>query len=205
MSHVDMFAEENNGFPSGIAGHAATLAGHNVIEYEEEEIQKLAQDWLGLTDEMASYIFGGKMLAYGGEVELERIYVMDVVSHLYHFKSFWQNPKPTYNKNILNKAMIYRVADVVEAKEHKPYQIEGEVFNMAIYENCGSPRCIAGWAVYMEKPHLLKGCETHEAAAEILGFDHDLSHYIFNGMFSWKNINDITQKEAASVLRSLVE
>lgn len=95
----------------------------------------------------------------------------------------------------MNKARILELTDFIEAlPDHK--------FDMSVYEDCGTPCCIGGWAVWKyDRPlfnHLVASRGIfQEPAASVLGLDEEQAGGLFNGFGS--------KQQAVATLRHLAE
>lgn len=105
----------------------------------------------------------------------------------------------------MNTQFIHKLANHIETLPHSFYDEGG--FSMECYTHtCGSPSCIAGWAIYLSNHSLTiadngtDGDSLHALAAAIL----DISDYTANELFT-PNLRwaDITPRQAATTLRHL--
>jgi len=102
----------------------------------------------------------------------------------------------------MNKEFILELADKIESLKPK------DGFSMEdFYHDCGTPSCIAGWALHMAGKEVdLSSCDFNKCqdnARDLL----DISESDATILFYAENaqIRRITQKEAATALRKLVE
>lgn len=110
----------------------------------------------------------------------------------------------------LNVPAVRMLADIVENQKHGN-GIDDTGFNMSRYNNsCGSPACIAGWAVWMEygsdEDYNVTVDDVAEEAGKILGI-HEPSDqmHLFLGHEFIGDLPKITPKDAAKVLRHLAD
>lgn len=105
----------------------------------------------------------------------------------------------------MNKERILALAELIENQPHE--ELESEFgFNMEDFTHpCGTPSCIAGWAVFqaggLEKDYHANS----KVAAEILGLEHRQAEDLF---FAWRSkigLEEITPFHAAATLRHLAE
>lgn len=95
---------------------------------------------------------------------------------------------------MLNSDLLHRIADKIEAEpEHyRQSQWCSAIFSLGDDGSatvCGTAYCVAGWAVALERPDLLKANGRFDAsdelieetAKELLGVNFPESYYLFGG------------------------
>ena len=113
----------------------------------------------------------------------------------------------------MNKERIIELADKIEQLEHDEngsYSNGINGFCMNYFSDvCGSPSCIAGWAVHMYHPDskdlLLSGpAKISQSAADLLGIDKHVAGMLFEPN-RFDVYNHITPQEASITLRKFAE
>lgn len=108
----------------------------------------------------------------------------------------------------LNVPAVRELADLVEKQKHDGIGEESG-FNMSRYRHgCGSPACIAGWALWMEYPgdDFDWVEDVAEEAGKILGIDeYEDQMHLFLGHEFIGDLQKITPSDAAKVLRNLAD
>ena len=105
----------------------------------------------------------------------------------------------------MNKELLCKIADAIEAAP--------EEFDQAAWgTGCGTPRCVAGWAITLcEDPDYCTGEDVADGAREVLGLTQYQRHNLFaanwpdwwvHGVFRGGYIQP-TAEQAAYVLREL--
>jgi hypothetical protein len=105
----------------------------------------------------------------------------------------------------MNKERILALADIIEKQPHVEHTA-AKGFNMWGYRHpCGSPSCIAGWAIHsFPRVRSDEGPQSH--AAKILGISWDEASPLFDPEHYVEGVMDmrsITPAHAAAVLRHL--
>lgn len=112
----------------------------------------------------------------------------------------------------MNKERLTKLADHIENLEKVSLDAD-EGFNMADYtHDCGSPSCIAGWAVHLfkkESGYEHSTMDTHDLAAKILEIDGTTSDELFLGVDDNGKggvyLSKITVEEAVATIRNFVD
>ncbi len=114
----------------------------------------------------------------------------------------------------MNVERIRELADIIGRQQHTDINAKSG-FTMSDFDHeCGSPACIAGWAIELHSPisnqvsgglwhrKVPKNKSYSEFAAELLEIDEETRAYLFFGDGSM-SLEDITPRHAAAVLRNL--
>lgn len=104
----------------------------------------------------------------------------------------------------MNIERILQLADVIEAQPHTDQQADSG-FNMNFFAHtCGTPSCIAGWAVHLARPGTYP--ENEELAQEWLELNNQQARQLFWGEGTKRAfLPDITPAHAAFALRHFAE
>lgn len=117
----------------------------------------------------------------------------------------------------MNKERLLILAEAIE-KNERPKAFPDFGFNMGTYgddntddwhgERCGTVACIAGWAValFAEKKPAQDRCDlwVYEEAKTLLDLGNVTAHLLF-APDDIQDMGDVTPKDAATVIRKLVE
>lgn len=102
----------------------------------------------------------------------------------------------------MNVERINALADLIEKQPNSGHK-DSDGFNMRYWtHSCGTPSCIAGWAVFLsEVPVETFGVK--RKAAEFLGIEGEKTDRLF--LPSDVDLDDVTSSHAAAVLRHLAK
>jgi hypothetical protein len=114
----------------------------------------------------------------------------------------------------MNKERILALADLIEKQEHTGLDSKSG-FNMGDFTHyCGTPACIAGWAIAMklgdlscdvDKEIFISGKSYSSLAGEFLGIGEELHVELFFSSPGEIPLDEVSPQIAASVLRHLAE
>jgi hypothetical protein len=110
----------------------------------------------------------------------------------------------------MNKDRILALADLVERQPHSDYYADAG-FNMETYiHKCGTPSCIAGWAIFTFGGRSDLDCASdrdteNRDAGELLGIGEEQSYALFQPLHLEIPLRKITPKQSAATLRHLAE
>ena len=103
----------------------------------------------------------------------------------------------------MNKERILELADLIEKQPHTEIDADSG-FNMLDFNHlCGTPSCIAGWAVFQSNGNL--EYVNSEEARIALGLNRLQCEDLFFAWSSNLSLEDITPAHAAFTLRHLAE